>query len=71
MNFETVPTVVDEIIKRASHPLYGITITPPDYYQAIINWQKDRNGVSLEEKNIGYEKWSFRRPFVSFKGFSN
>ncbi len=56
MNFKTVPTVAEEMIKRANHPLYGYFIVPDEYYDSIINWQKNRNGVeNLSKENIGYE----------------
>ena len=46
MNFATVPTIPAAIIERAQHPLYGYFATPDAYYQAIIAWQRDRNGVT-------------------------
>lgn len=56
MNFPTVPTVPEAIINRARHPAYGYYLPTPQYYDAIINWQKDRNGVEgLTRENIGYE----------------
>jgi len=56
MNFATVPTVPAAIIERAKHPLYGYFAPRKEYYQAIIDWQTDRNGVTgLEAKHIGYE----------------
>ena len=56
MNFATVPTIPAAIIARASHPLYGYFLTPDAYYDAIIGWQRDRNGVEgLTKDAIGYE----------------
>ncbi|MFB0971515.1 MAG: aminotransferase class I/II-fold pyridoxal phosphate-dependent enzyme, partial [Neofamilia sp.] len=56
MNFETVPTIPEEMIKRAKHPLYGYFAVSDDYYNSIIDWHKRRNGVEgLEAKHIGYE----------------
>ena len=56
MNFATVPTIPAAIIERAQHPLYGYFATPDAYYQAIIAWQRDRNGVTdLPKEAIGYE----------------
>ena len=56
MNFATVPTIPAAIIERAQHPLYGYFATPDTYYQAIIAWQRDRNGVTdLPKEAIGYE----------------
>ena len=56
MNFATVPTIPAAIIERTSHPLYGYFLTPDAYYDAIIAWQRDRNGVTgLTKAHIGYE----------------
>ena len=56
MNFATVPTIPAAIIERAKHPLYGYFQAPDAYYQAIIDWQRDRNGVTgLTRDAIGYE----------------
>ena len=56
MSFPTVPTIPAAIAARAQHPAYGYFATTDAYYQAIINWQKDRNGATgLDPECIGYE----------------
>lgn len=56
MNFPTVPTIPQAIIERAKHPAYGYFETTDAYYDAIIRWQADRNGVTgLTKACIGYE----------------
>ena len=56
MNFATVPTIPEAIIKRAEHPLYGYYIPTDEYYSSIIRWHEQRNGVTgLSKKHIGYE----------------
>ena len=56
MNFATVPTITDAIISRVQHPAFGYFEPREEYYEAIIAWQRDRNGVQgLEPKHIGYE----------------
>ena len=47
MNFPTVPTVQEAIIRRTEHPAFGYFRTVQDYYDAIIRWQETRNGVSI------------------------
>jgi len=55
MNFPTVPTIPEAMIRRAQHPAYGYFSPRPEYYDAIIRWHKERNGVEgLEPKHIGY-----------------
>ena len=56
MNFATVPTIPQAIIRRAEHPLYGYFEPRQEYYDAIIAWHRDRKGVSgLQPEHIGYE----------------
>lgn len=56
MNFATVPSVSKAMMERMQHPIYGYFAPSDSYYQAIINWQKHRNGVQgLFPENIGYE----------------
>ena len=55
MNFATAPAIPEAIIARAEHPLYGYFAPSQEYYDAILAWQRRRNGVEgLERKHIGY-----------------
>ena len=56
MNFPTVPTVAEAIIRRAQHPAFGYFTPADEYYDAIIRWQEGRNQVKgLAKDCIGYE----------------
>ncbi len=56
MNFATAPSVTAAIAKRIEHPLYGYFDPSDAYFESIIRWQAERNGVEgLEPKHIGYE----------------
>ena len=56
MNFATAPSIPETIAKRLSHPLYGYFEQRKEYFDAIIAWQRDRNGVEgLTAECIGYE----------------
>lgn len=56
MNFATVPTVQEAIIERVKHPAFGYFLPSDAYYDAIIDWQTRRNGVTgLTKECIGYE----------------
>ena len=55
MNFATVPTITEEIIRRTQHPAFGYFQPREEYYNAIIDWHKTRNGVEgLLPEHIGY-----------------
>lgn len=56
MNFATVPTITEAIKERLEHPAFGYFDPRDEYYDAIIRWQSQRNGVQgLEPGHIGYE----------------
>ncbi len=56
MNFPVVPTIQEEMIKRANQPTFGYFLPTEEYHNAIIRWQESHNGVtSLTPANLGYE----------------
>lgn len=54
MNFATVPTVVDAMIRRARHPAFGYFSLRQEYYEAILRWHKTHHGVELKQEEILY-----------------
>lgn len=56
MNFLTVPSICDTIRERLDHASFGYFEPRTEYFDAIINWQKKRNGIEgLKAEYIGYE----------------
>lgn len=56
MNFATVPTVQEAMIERIKHPAFGYFNASEKYFDSIIRWQEQRNGVTgLTKECIGYE----------------
>lgn len=56
MNFPTVPTIPEAVIERVKHPAYGYFQPREEYFDAIMKWQENRNGVTgLTPECIGYE----------------
>jgi len=56
MNFPTAPSVTKAIKSRTEHPAFGYFNPRDEYFNAIISWQRERNGVTgLLAKHIGYE----------------
>ena len=56
MNFPVVPTVQQAIVERVQHPAFGYFSPTDEYYNSIIRWQEQRNGVTgLKAEHIGYE----------------
>ncbi|MBE6975373.1 MAG: aminotransferase class I/II-fold pyridoxal phosphate-dependent enzyme [Ruminococcaceae bacterium] len=55
MNFPTVPTIPEAMIRRAQHPAYGYFEPRAEYFDAIMDWHRRRNGVEyMEPRHIGY-----------------
>ena len=54
MNFPTVPSVPQAIIRRAQHPAYGYFDPRPEYYDAIRSWHARHHDVAVPEEAIGY-----------------
>ena len=55
MNFATLPAITESIIRRAQHPAFGYFQPRKEYFDAIIRWQAERNGVQgLTPEDIGY-----------------
>ena len=56
MNFPVLPAIQEAMIRRIQHPTFGYFYPTDAYYNAIIDWQARRNGVTgLEPQHIGYE----------------
>ncbi|MBQ5649896.1 MAG: aminotransferase class I/II-fold pyridoxal phosphate-dependent enzyme [Clostridia bacterium] len=56
MCFATAPSVIKAITERATHPTFGYFEPRKEYFDSIIRWHKERNGVTdLKAEYIGYE----------------
>ena len=56
MSFATAPSVTKALTERIQHPIYGYFCETDEYYNSVIKWQAERNGVTeLKKENIGYE----------------
>ena len=55
MNFPAAPSIPAAIQERLQHTAFGYFRPRQEYYDAIINWHKERNGVEgLLPEHIGY-----------------
>ena len=52
MDFATAPFVTEAIRRRLENPVLGYTAKPDSYYQAIMNWNKNRYGLEVEKEMI-------------------
>ena len=55
MNFATVPTIPAAIMERTQHACYGYFAPRQEYFDAIADWHRRRNGVEgIAPEHIGY-----------------
>ena len=52
MDFEILPELQEAMVKRASHPSFGYTAASPAYFENIIKWNKERNGLEMVKEDI-------------------
>jgi cystathionine beta-lyase len=52
MDFKTAPPVIEALVKRAQHGIFGYTKLPDVYYDAIISWFGRRHGFEIQKSWI-------------------
>lgn len=58
MDFPAPQPVVDAVVARAAHPVYGYTSTPSAFWEATVDWLRDRHGWDVRHG------WLSRSPGV-------
>lgn len=54
MDFQTAPAIVDALRKRVDHGIFGYTLVPESYYEAVTDWFARRHG------------WKFNRDWIIY-----
>lgn len=49
MDFRVPPVVVEALVKRAEHGLFGYSYPMDSYYETVVDWHKRRYGRSLQK----------------------
>ena len=70
MDFKTPDFVVEAIKKRAEHEIYGYTLRPDSYFQAIINWMDRRHNWSIKKEWISFSPGVVAGLTVAIETFS-
>lgn len=48
MGFAACPDITEALARRVTeHPIYGYSVPLEDYWQSIIDWQRERNGLEF------------------------
>ena len=54
MDFAVAPPIQEALRKRMEHPVFGYTLVPESYYEAVINWFDRRHNWHIEKDWILY-----------------
>jgi len=52
MDFRCPPAVIDALVKRAQHGIFGYTAPTDSYFDAVIGWMKARYGWDVDQEWI-------------------
>lgn len=52
MDFKTAPEITEAILKKVSHGVFGYGLTPPDFFNAIIDWWKEIHHFTIKKESI-------------------
>jgi len=53
-DFKCPQPVIDAMVKRAEHGIYGYPVNDKNFEEAIVNWQKKRFGWKIEAEWVEY-----------------
>lgn len=54
MDFKCPDFMIDCLVNRANHGVFGYTKRMAEFYEAVINWLKTRHDISVKRENIEY-----------------
>ena len=55
MDFAVCPDITEALVRRlADHPIYGYTCLYDEYWQSIIDWQRERNGFEFSKDEVTF-----------------
>jgi cysteine-S-conjugate beta-lyase len=54
MDFAVPPFVSEAVIRRAGHPIYGYSIIPDSYNEAVMEWLKKRHSWEIRKEWIRF-----------------
>lgn len=54
MDFQSPPSVMEALKRRAEHGMYGYTLRPDSYFEAITDWLKRRHQWSVNKEWIAH-----------------
>jgi len=71
MDFESPPEVVEAIVTRAKHGIYGYTARSDSYYESIVSWLSRRHGWEVEKEWISHAPGVVSAVHIAIMAFSH
>lgn len=67
MDFPTAQPVIDAVCKRAKSGIYGYTLRPSSYFEAVRDWQKKAERLDLRYRSCIFLSGSGSGPGCRYK----
>lgn len=52
MDFRTAPAVVDALVRRVEHGVFGYTVVPDAWRQAVCGWWRERHDLDIAPESL-------------------
>ncbi len=70
MDFQTAPVIIDVLQRRVAHGVFGYTLVPDSYYEAVQSWFLRRHHWAIEREWIQYTSGVVPALSVVIKAFT-
>lgn len=71
MDFEVAGPILEAIKKRAGHGVFGYTVKPESYHEALVEWMKKRHGWKIKKEWLAYAPGVVPAVHLSIMAFSH
>ncbi|MFX1281129.1 MAG: MalY/PatB family protein [Promethearchaeota archaeon] len=71
MDFKAPPPIIEKLVQTAEYGIFGYSIIPPSFYEAVLSWFKRRYGWEIDRKWISQTPGVIPALDVAVNAFSN
>jgi cystathionine beta-lyase len=71
MDFKAPQPIIDVLVKTAEYGIFGYSVTPPSFYEAVLSWFKRRYGWNINRKWLSQTPGVIPALDVAVNAFSN
>ena len=61
MDFTTAPEIVEDIVARSTHGIFGYTDIPEEWSYSYVNWWKKRHNFEIEKERVSCSNLLFSK----------